>query len=496
MRGPVQTALFSFAIFCDIVDLELYLAREGLRLRKLGIVLAAGQGKRMKSKLYKVLHPVCGQPMIGHVLDVLEAVRTDRTVVIVGHGAEAVKAYVGDRAEFALQAEQLGTGHAVLQAKELLAEEDGVTVVICGDTPLIRPESVEAMIRLHLEQKAAATIMTANLDNPAGYGRVIRNSDGEVERIVEQKDCTAEEDAVKEINAGTYLFDNRKLFAALELVKNDNAQQEYYFTDVIGILRSWGEKVLPYCTEDPAEWIGVNDRIALSEAEYYMRERINKGHMANGVTIIDPRSVYIDKSVKIGADTVLYPGTILRGSTVIGEQCEIGPNSELTDTVVGDHVSVKHSVLAEAQVGDHSSVGPFAYLRPGAKLKAHVKIGDFVEVKNATIDEGSKVSHLSYVGDAEVGKNVNIGCGAITVNYDGYNKHRTVIHDNAFVGSNVNLIAPVTIGEGAYVVAGSTITNDVPGGDVAIARERQINKPGYAEKLRARIQKKDANRQK
>jgi bifunctional UDP-N-acetylglucosamine pyrophosphorylase/glucosamine-1-phosphate N-acetyltransferase len=456
-------------------------------MRKLGIVLAAGQGKRMKSKLYKVLHPVCGKPMVGHVLDVLDAVQVDRKVVIVGHGAEEVKAYLGERAEFALQAEQLGTGHAVLMAKPLLEQEDGITVVICGDTPLIRPDSLEAMIRLHQEQGAAATLMSANLNDPRGYGRIVRNEQGHVVSIVEQKDCSPDQDAIREINAGTYCFDNRKLFAALAKVTNDNAQKEYYFTDVVGILREQGETVLAYCTNDESEWIGVNDRIALSEAEKYMRDRINRGHMMNGVTIVDPVSTYIEKDVAIGADTVLHPGTVLRGKTAIGEDCSIGPNSELTDTVVGAGVQIKYSILSEAEVGDGSSVGPFAYLRPGAKLAGNVKIGDFVEIKNAFLDEGVKVSHLSYIGDAQVGKNVNVGCGAITVNYDGFNKHKTVIGDDAFVGSNVNLIAPVTIGKGAFLVAGSTITQDVPDNDVAIARERQINKAGYAERLRTKF---------
>ncbi|MEF3306544.1 bifunctional UDP-N-acetylglucosamine diphosphorylase/glucosamine-1-phosphate N-acetyltransferase GlmU [Paenibacillus sp. GYB003] len=463
-------------------------------MRIFGIVLAAGQGKRMKSKLYKVLHPVCGKPMVGHVLDVLEAVRVDRKVVIVGHGAEAVQAYVGDRAEFALQAEQLGTGHAVSMARPMLESEDGITVVICGDTPLIRPDSLEAMIRMHVEQGAAATLMSASLEAPGGYGRVVRNAQGGVERIVEQKDCSPEEDAIREINAGTYCFDNRKLFAALAHVKNDNSQNEYYFTDVIGILRGQGEKVLAYCTNDPSEWIGVNDRIALSEAEAFMRQRINRAHMANGVTIVDPSATYIEKDVVIGADTVLLPGTALRGRTVVGEDCRIGPNCELTDTIVGSGVDIKQSVLSEAEVGDGSSVGPFAYLRPGAKLAGRVKIGDFVEIKNAFLDEGVKVSHLSYVGDAEIGKNVNVGCGAITVNFDGFNKHKTIIGDDAFIGSNVNLVAPVTVGKGAFVVAGSTITKDVADNDMAIARERQTNKAGYAEKLRGRFKAAKENK--
>lgn len=453
----------------------------------LGIVLAGGQGKRMKSKLYKVLHPVCGKPMVGHVLDVLEAVRADRKLVVVGHGAEAVKSYVGSRAEFVLQAEQLGTGHAVMMARPVFEHEEGITVVLCGDTPLIRADSLEAMISMHREQGAAATLMSASLSDPHGYGRIVRDEQGHVVSIVEQKDCSPAEDAIKEINAGMYCFDNRKLFAALANVENDNAQKEYYFTDVIGILREQGEKVLAYCTQDASEWIGVNDRIALSEAETYMRQRINRNHMKNGVTLIDPANTYIEKDVMIEADTVIHPGTVLRGKTLIGADCSIGPNCELTDTVIGDGVTIKQSVLSEADVGNGSTIGPFAYLRPGAKLAERVKIGDFVEIKNAVLEEGVKVSHLSYVGDAHVGKNVNVGCGAITVNYDGFNKHKTIIGDDAFIGSNVNLVAPLTIGKGAILVAGSTITKDVPDDDVAFARERQTNKAGYAEKMRSRF---------
>ena len=459
-------------------------------MKRMAIVLAAGQGKRMKSKLYKVLHPVCGKPMVGHVLQTVEQARSERSVVVVGHGAEAVRSYLGDAAEYVLQAEQLGTGHAVKQAKELLGKEEGSTIVICGDTPLVRAETLEGLLELHEKNKAAATVLTADMDNPKGYGRVIRGQEGDVLRIVEQKDCSPEEDAVKEINTGTYCFDNAKLFAALEQVTNDNAQQEYYLTDVIGILKQAGDKVLAYQTGDQAESIGVNDRLALSQAEGFMRERIARTHMLNGVTIIDPSSTYIGADVTIGSDTILHPGTILKGSTAIGEACEIGPNTEIEDSVIADSVSVKYSVLSQAEVGTDTTVGPFAYLRPGAKLGEHVKVGDFVEVKNATIDNGSKVSHLSYIGDAKVGKNVNIGCGAITVNYDGYNKSVTEIEDDAFIGSNVNLVAPVKVGKGAFVVAGSTITKSVEENDMAIARQRQENKAGYAEIIRSRAQAK------
>ncbi|MGN7765787.1 bifunctional UDP-N-acetylglucosamine diphosphorylase/glucosamine-1-phosphate N-acetyltransferase GlmU [Paenibacillus sp. 22594] len=459
-------------------------------MKRMAVVLAAGQGKRMKSKLYKVLHPVCGKPMVGHVLDTVKATGCQRTVVVVGHGAEKVKAYVGLNAEYVLQETQLGTGHAVKQAKDLLSGETGTTVVICGDTPLVTAETLEGLMALHEGQNAAATVLTAVMEQPAGYGRIIRGEDGGVLKIVEQKDCSPEEAAVNEINTGTYCFDNAKLFAALEKVTNSNNQQEYYLTDVIGILRAQGDIVLGYQAHDAAESIGVNDRLALSEAEGLMRQRINRQHMLNGVTIIDPASTYIAADVIIGADTTLYPGTTLKGKTVIGEDCIIGPFSEIEDCVVMDGAEVKHSVLNQAQVGARTSVGPFAYLRPGAVLGEEVKIGDFVEIKNASIGDGSKVSHLSYVGDATVGKNVNVGCGAITVNYDGYNKSRTEIGDDAFIGSNVNLVAPVTVGKGAFVVAGSTITRSVSENDLAIARVRQENKPGYAEKIRARAKAK------
>ncbi|SEP06171.1 bifunctional UDP-N-acetylglucosamine diphosphorylase/glucosamine-1-phosphate N-acetyltransferase GlmU [Paenibacillus sp. OV219] len=455
-------------------------------MKVMAVVLAAGQGKRMKSKLYKVLHPVCGKPMVGHVLQTVKDANCERTVVVVGHGAETVQSYLGDGAEFVLQAQQLGTGHAVQMAEPLLGEEAGTTVILYGDTPLVTSGTIQSLLDIHTKNEAAATVLTAVVPNPQGLGRIIRDEAGNVLRIVEQKDCTPEQAAITEINTGMYCFDNKKLFQALAKVTNQNAQGEYYLTDVMEILREAGETVGAYCTPDYAEGIGVNDRVGLGEAEALMRARIIRKHQINGVTVIDPAATYIEADVVIGSDTIIYPGSVLRGSTVIGEDCVIGPHAELTDTKVGNGANVKQSVTTEAIIGDECAVGPFAYLRPGAKLGTGVKIGDFVEIKNAELGDGTKVSHLSYVGDAKVGKDVNIGCGAITVNYDGYNKSLTEIGDRAFVGSNVNLIAPVKIGDGAYVVAGSTITQDVPENDVAIARERQVNKPGYAEKLRGR----------
>ena len=456
-------------------------------MKIMGIVLAAGLGKRMKSKLHKVLHPVCGKPMVEHILDALDEAGVGRKVVVVGHGAEAVRSALGGRAEYAMQEEQLGTGHAVRVAEPLLGAEEGVTVVVYGDTPLLTARSLEAMLKLHRESGAAGTLLTAAFADPTGLGRIVRGGDGTILSIVEEKDCDAAERQIKEINAGAYCFDNRKLFEALAKVKNENVQGEYYLTDVIGLFREAGETVQGYCTNDADEAFGVNDRVALAEAERLMRARINRMHLLNGVTIVDPASTYIDAGVEIGSDTVIYPGTVLRGATYIGSDCEIGPNSDILHSTVADGAAVKHSVLDKSVVGPRTTVGPFANLRPGTRLGSDVKIGDFVEIKSSTIDDGSKVSHLAYVGDARVGKDVNIGCGVITVNYDGFSKFETVIEDGAFVGSNVNLIAPIKIGKGAFVVAGSTITQDVGEDDLAIARDRQTTKKGYAKTLRARL---------
>lgn len=451
------------------------------------IVLAAGQGTRMKSKLYKVLHKVCGKPMVKHIVDMLHKVQVDRTVVVVGHGASMVRDVLGDQVEYAIQEQQLGTGHAVLQTADLLETLEGVTLILYGDTPLLTEETITNLIRIHTEKQASGTLLTAQMENPTGYGRIVRDPQGLVLRIIEEKDCTVEERKINEINTGTYCFNNRLLYEALHQVTNHNAQGEYYVTEVIGILHKAGHHIEGYCMSDPAEATGVNDRIALSQVEAILRKRINKQHMLNGVTFVNPETVYIDADVTIGSDTIIHPECSLRGSTVVGSDCIIGPQTEIMDSLLHDGVQVKQSVLDRAEVGMGSIIGPFAYLRPGAKLAANVKIGDFVEVKNSTIGEGSKVPHLSYVGDAHVGKNVNIGCGSITANYDSVQKHITQIDDNAFIGSNCNLIAPIHIGKGAYVVAGSTITLNVADNELAIGRTRQINKPGYAAKLKERI---------
>lgn len=443
------------------------------------IVLAAGQGTRMKSDLYKVLHPVCGKPMVEHVIDHIHALDADRVVSIVGHGAEKVEQTLGNKSEYALQEEQLGTAHAVQQAETVLGDLDGTTLVVCGDTPLISSETMEALLAHHREADAKATILTAIAEDPTGYGRIIRAENGDVVRNVEQKDATNEESAVKEINTGTYCFDNRVLFETLKKVKNENAQGEYYLPDVISILKSEGQKVAAYTTLKFHETLGVNDRVALAQAEKSMRHLIAEKHMRNGVTIISPEQTVISAEAEIGRDTILQPGVVIEGATKIGSQCVIGPNSHIKNSTVGDRTTIHSSVVMESIVGNETAVGPFAHLRPETDLGDHVKVGNFVEVKKSQLGDGSKVSHLSYIGDTTIGKKVNIGCGTITVNYDGKNKHQTTIEDNAFVGCNANLVAPVTIGKNSIVAAGSTVTKNVPENSLAIARARQENKEGY-----------------
>lgn len=456
---------------------------------RFAVVLAAGQGTRMKSKLYKVLHPVAGKPMVQHVTDQLNQLELSQIITVVGFGAETVQEQLGDSSEYVIQKEQLGTGHAVLQAGDHLSGKKGTTVVVCGDTPLLTSDTLEALLSHHEQKQAKATVLTAHAEDPHGYGRVLRDERGDVKRIVEQKDASPEEAKVQEINTGTYCFDNEMLFEALSSVSNDNAQGEYYLPDVMEILQKEGESVSAYQMEDLREALGVNDRVALSRAEAFMRERINENHMRGGVTIIDPSNTYISADAVIGQDVTIEPGTTITGDTVIEDDVVIGPNSTVERSYIGEGSVVKQSFVSDSKVGKRVKIGPFAHIRPESDLGDEVKVGNFVEVKKASFGEGSKVSHLSYIGDADVGSGVNIGCGTITVNYDGKNKFLTTIEDDAFIGCNSNLIAPVTVGKGSYVAAGSTINKDVPKESLSIARARQTNKENYAQKLKSK--KKD-----
>lgn len=447
------------------------------------IILAAGKGTRMKSKLYKVLHKVCGRSMVDHVLTQVEKTHMNQIVTVVGYGAEEVEETLGNRTKYVLQKEQLGTGHAVLQTEPLLKDEDGMTLVVSGDTPLFRAETFEKLFQYHEAKKAVATILTSKAPDPTGYGRIVRNDIGIVEKIVEQKDATKQEQEINEINTGVYVFDNKALFAALHKTTNDNAQGEYYLTDVIQILKEQGDIVAAYRMPSFEESMGVNDRVALSKATKVMQRRINEYHMNNGVTLINPEDTYIDVNIKIGADTIIEPGVLLKGKTVIGDNCHIGAHAELHDTVLHDNVTVTSSYLEDSEMEDGSNIGPMSHLRPDSHIGKNVHLGNFVEVKKATIDEGTKVGHLTYVGNAHLGKRINVGCGVVFVNYDGAHKHETTVGDDAFIGSNSNLIAPLTVADHSFIAAGSTITDEVAQYDMAIARARQTNKAGYFKKL-------------
>ncbi|CAI2632043.1 Bifunctional protein GlmU [Apilactobacillus kunkeei] len=447
------------------------------------IILAAGKGTRMKSKLYKVLHQVCGRTMVDCVLTQVEKIHMDNIVTVVGFGAEDVKTQLGDRSQYALQEKQLGTGDAVKKTADILEDVDGSTMVVSGDTPLFTAETFDHLFTQHEESGAVATVLTSKAPNPFGYGRVVRDDKGNVNKIVEQKDASVAEQNIDEINTGVYVFDNHELFEALKKVKNDNAQGEYYLPDVIGIFKEEGKNVGAYQMKDFDESMGVNDRIALSKANQVMQQRINEYHMSNGVTMPNPNDTYIDFGVEIGQDTIVEPGVHISGHTKIGNDCKIGANSEIRDCIIHDNVTVTSSLLEESEMMEGSNIGPYSHLRPEAKIGENVHLGNFVEVKKAQIDEGTKVGHLTYVGNAHLGKNINVGCGVIFANYDGKNKHNTEVGDNSFIGSNANLIAPLHIDDHTFIAAGSTITDDIKQYDMAIARQRQTNKPGYFKKL-------------
>ena len=449
----------------------------------IAVILAAGQGKRMKSELPKVMHRVCGKPMAGMVYEAIRGSGVERCVMVVGFGAEKVQEYFADSVGYAVQEKQLGTGHAVKTAMESIGDFNGRVLVMNGDLPLVRAQTIRALINQGVENQDAATMVTAELENPTGFGRIIRNSTGEFCKIVEQKEASKEELEIKEVNTGVYCFDAASLLPALNSLNNNNAQQEFYLTDVLESIIKSGKRVGIYKLEDSRESVGVNDRSELAAlCETVQFEICQKLMRDEGVTILAPHNTYIDSDVVIGQDTVVYPGCVLEGTVKIGTGCTIGPNSRIVNSTIGNHTTVESSVVVDSAVANGVSVGPFAYLRPHSNILDKVKIGDFVEIKNATIGAGTKIPHLSYVGDADVGGNTNIGCGVITCNYDGKKKYRTQVGDNVFVGSNSNLVAPVKVGNDVYVASGSTVTEDVPEGALVIARARQTVKESWVEK--------------
>ena len=439
------------------------------------LILAAGMGTRMKSSLPKVLHTVNGISMIEQVIRLCREAGCSDVAAITGFQGALVRETVGDGISYVEQKEQLGTGHAVMQAADYLKNHTGYVLVICGDTPLLRAETIRRLIDECREAKAAAAVLTAVMDNPFGYGRVLRDDAGHMTRIVEQKDGTPDELAVREINTGTYCFEISSLLAALPKLNCQNAQGEYYLTDVFEILIQSGQIVLPIVAPDADETMGVNSRAQLAAASAILRRRKAEALMADGVTLIDPAAVYIEQDVEIGRDTVIYPGTILQGKVIIGQNCVIGPDTQLTNVRCGNGNRLNRVYAHDCTMGDDNEIGPFVHLRPDTKLANGVKIGNFVEVKNSNVGNGTKLPHLIYCGDSDLGEAVNFGCGTVTVNFDGKEKHRCQVDDHAFIGCNTNLVAPVHIGERAFTAAGSTITKDVPAKALSVARAKQKN---------------------
>lgn len=451
-------------------------------MEMVAVILAAGKGKRMKSELPKVLHPIAGRPMLNYVINAAKGSGLKRIIVVVSPKIKRHFTRVANNIELVVQREQLGTGHALEKATKVLRDYDGLLLVLCGDTPLITSSTLRAFMKFHQSSQTAASILTARINNPMGYGRIIRTEE-RVERIVEDKDASAEEKKVNEINTGIYCFEMKKIRSVLPLLKRENKQREFYLTDVVEHLNRTGEKVVSFETNEE-EIIGVNSRKELAEVERVVRFRIIEKWMDKGVTFIDPSSTFVGAEVVIGKDTVLHPYTFLEGKTSIGTMCDIGPSVKLIDTKVGSKVKMQYAVVRESIIEDEASLGPFCSLRSGAEVKKGGKVGSFVEIKKSKIGEKSKVPHLSYVGDAIIGKNVNIGAGAVTCNYDGKKKHRTIIEDNVFIGSDTMLIAPVKIGKGAITGAGSVITKDVPPESLGLERAEQKNIKGWVKKRR------------
>lgn len=445
------------------------------------IILAAGAGTRMKSKKPKVNHKILGETMLQHVISASKDAGVQDICVVVGHKAQEVQESLDEKITFVMQQEQLGTGHAVMKAEGFIKDESDV-LILFGDTPLITGETLTTLIQAHEQNDNDVTVLSAKVEDPAGYGRIIRDESKRFVKSVEHKDATDKEQESSEINGGMYVFKGKKLKEALKNLTNDNAQGEYYLPDTLKIIMDQNGKVDAFMVSNSKEIAGVNTRTQLMEAQNYMQRRINEKWMEEGVTIYDPTSVYIGSKVKIGMDTVIYPNSYLLQATVVGEDCNIGPNAYIEDSKVGNLTKINCSTVLEANIGNQVNIGPYAYIRPNTTIGDKVKVGDFVEIKNSTIGDYTKASHLTYIGDSDVGQHVNFGCGTVVVNYDGKNKYRTIIEDQAFIGCNTNLISPVTIHQGAYTAAGSTITHDVEEDSLAVARSKQVNKIGWAKK--------------
>lgn len=445
------------------------------------IVLAAGEGKRMRSTLPKVMHNAAGEPLAAWTLKAAVRATGQTPVLVIGNGADKVKEYFGDSARYAVQEQQLGTGHAVMAAREYLGG-GGYVLVAAGDMPLLKSETLSKIINTAVSEDLGVCLLSAMLDNANGYGRIVRTGTGL--RIVEQKDATEEELLINEVNTSVYCFKKPALLEALNSLRNDNSQNEYYLTDCVGYIsgKGWGVKAVRCAAAE--ECMGVNDRAQLAAVSKALRRRINNELMLEGVTIIDPDSTYIDAGVSVGLDAVIYPGVTLEGKTVIAEGAVLYTGSRISDSVIGKGTKVQNSVILDSTVGENSTIGPYAYLRPGSVVGSGCRVGDFVEVKNSVIKDGAKVSHLSYIGDGEIGEKTNIGCGVVFVNYDGQKKSKTMVGKNAFVGCNVNLVAPVTVEDGAYIAAGSTVTKNVEKDALCVARARQTVIEGWAKRRR------------
>ena len=448
-------------------------------MKNYAIVLAAGKGLRMKTELPKCAFPILKKPMIKYIYENIEKSMIDETTVVVGYQKEVLMDILGDKVQYAIQNQQKGTGHAVMVTKDLMADKEGTTIIMLGDMPLIDYKVINKIIKYHCDKDNDLTVLTTKYNQPKGYGRIIRNDYGNIEAIVEHNDCTNEQKRITEVNTGIYVVNNKLLYEIVDKIELNEKKQEYYLTDIVKIMKP-DYRVDAFELWDNEKVMGVNDLYSASIAERYLRNEINKSHMINGVSIVTPGTVTIGENVIIEGNVTIYPNTYITGATVIKSGSKIGPNSEIHSSTIHHNVRVKHSLIFDSEVKSDSTIGPFAHLRNGAVIGERARIGNFVEVKNSDIGEGTKSAHLAYIGDTTTGSNVNFGCGSITVNYDGVNKNRTVIGDDVFIGCNTNLIAPVKVGDRVFIAAGSTVTKNVPSGALAIARNRQINKDDYA----------------